>query len=153
MEEMEQADVKALLKQLKLCHLGLSRGGRGYVVPLFYVYDGEYCYFQSHPGLKQEYLAATREACLNAVLYQGPDDWRSVQAFGPVEVLTLTNEIHEAKSALMAIPLPPEPGTFPGGTPRRSDNRVFYWRLKPERIAGMASTKASMRHPAVASSP
>ncbi len=146
MEEMEQADAKGLLRKLKLGHLGLSRGGRCYVIPLFFAYDGENCYFQSHPGLKEEYLAGTREACLNAVMYQGPDDWQSVQALGPVEVLSLSNEIQAAKAALLAIPMPPEPGTFPGGTPRRSENRVFYWRLRPERIAGMASHRARVPH-------
>ncbi len=147
---MEHADAKALLRKLKLGHLGLSRGGRCYVIPLFYAYDGDYCYFQSHPGLKNEYLDATREACLNAILYQGPDEWRSVQAMGPVEVLSLSDEIAAAKSALLAIPLPPEGGTYPGGTPRRSGNRVYYWRLKPERISGMSSTKARIAHHATA---
>jgi len=145
MDEMTPEECRRLLAGRRTCTLGLSKAGRAYVLPLFYAFDGRTCWFQSHPGTKDEYLASTEEACLVVMRVEDEDDWESVQAFGPVEKVTLTDEVRAAKNALLDVPYPPEAGSYPKGTPRRSDQSMYYWKLTPRRIAGRSSRSRLQR--------
>ncbi len=109
-------------------------------MPLFFSFDGDAVYFQCHPGEKDDYLDSTEEACLTVVHMATDDVWESALVFGPVERLTLTDELEAARAALMAVPFPPLHGYLPHGTPKRSDRQVYYLRLQPTRMTGMAST-------------
>lgn len=121
--------------------LSLADKGSAYAIPLFYGYDGDSLFFHSHIGHKDEFIEATEEACLVVMSYESEDAWESVQAFGPVEKLSVLDDIKDAEAALLDVPLPPEFGTFPAGKPRRSESGTYYWRLLPETVHGVRSEK------------
>lgn len=140
MEDLGDGDARALLAASHLGVLCLADGGRSYAVPLYYSFDGDAAYFQCHPGVKDQFMAATREACLVVHHVESKHIWESVQAFGPVERLTLSDDLDAARSALAGTPYPPLAGNYPGGLPRRSEARMYHLRLRPTRISGKAST-------------
>ena len=62
-KDMSQGEMVALLLRGKLGHLGCSRDGHPYVVPMNYAYDGECLFFFTTEGTKTEYIAANHEVC------------------------------------------------------------------------------------------
>lgn len=140
MEDLSPDEAKAILAASRLGVLAFAEGGQSYAVPLYFAHDGTDVYFHCHPGLKDEFLARTEEACLVVMHVESENVWESVQVFGALEKLTLSDDIRAAKNALFAVPFPPAAGSFPGGTPIRTGEAVYYLRLRPTRIAGKAST-------------
>lgn len=138
MEDIPEAEAKELVKASRIGYLGLCADNLAYVLPMFYGYDDEAVYFQCHPGLKDAYIDGTEEACLEIAHYESQHVWESVQVFGPVEKLTLTDDIAAAKNALFQVPFPPAMGSF-RGLPKREDRSMFYMRLTPTRFAGRKS--------------
>lgn len=140
MEDMSVDKAKEVLATSRLGVLAYAEGGLSYAVPLYFGFDGDDVYFHCHPGLKDEFMSRTEEACLVVLHVESENVWESVQVFGPVEKLTLSDDLQTAKSALYSVPFPPAAGSFPGGTPRRMQEGVYYARLRPARIAGKYST-------------
>lgn len=140
METMDEVEVLRLVQDGKLGHLGLAAGGRAYVVPLFYGWDGAAFYFQTPPGLKDEFLHGTEEACFAVTEAATQDDWASVLAFGPVEEVQDVPEQLRAMDALIQVPLPPRPGRTPRGEPRRSAEGMRMFRLRPRHMTGRRSS-------------
>lgn len=139
MQPMAPEDIRAFVAHAWLGHMGLARDGRAYVVPIFYGYlDGTF-YFQSLHGEKEEFLEATREACLNIVSAESEDHWASVMAFGPVARVDNVLEQRRAMDALMRVPLPPRLGQTANGEPRRGGGPLFFWKLTPTRLIGRKS--------------
>lgn len=136
METLTSEETRAVLAQSRLGHLGLAREGRAYVVPIFFAYDGHAIYFESLPGLKDRYLAGTREACLAVTRVASGDRWESVLVFGQVEEVKLTDDLLPAMYALLSVPLPPAPGPSGLGGPRRGEQGARIHRLRPTRISG-----------------
>lgn len=139
MEPLPPERAEAILRQLHFGHLGLARGGDSYVLPLFYGYDGKHVYFHSHPGLKDDYIKGTKEACFLATTIESEDEWESVQVFGPLEKVSIQDEILAAMDALIVVPLPPEYGFSEQGEPLRSGRNMYFWKLTPTRITGVQS--------------
>lgn len=141
MEPLSPERSKDLLRQLHFGYLGLAKGGHSYVLPLFYSYDGKLLYFHSHPGLKDDYAEATKEACFLVNSVESESDWESVQVFGRVQKVTIQDEILAAMNALIVVPLPPEYGFSKQGEPLRTDQNMSFWKLMPTRISGMESRR------------
>lgn len=136
---MDADEAQAVLRESRLGYLGLSHDDDCYVIPVFYAFDGDNLWFHMHPGMKDEFIESTKEACLTVAHYESEHVWESVQAFGPVEKVTLSDERSAAKAALMDVPFPPLPGNYPGGLPVRSQQHMYYLKLEPDRIAGKKS--------------
>lgn len=139
MEDMDQVASIRLLKASRFGDLALCHDDRAYVLPLFFGYDGEAVYFQCHPGTKDEYVDSTQEACLVVTHVESSDVWESVHVFGPIEKVTLTDDIQAAENALFAVPFPPAKGHYPKGKPVRTAQSMYYLKLKPTRIHGRQS--------------
>lgn len=141
MEPMAPEEVRLLLAQARLGHLGLARGGDAYVLPVFFAYDGRHVYFHAHPGMKDDYLAGTDEACLAVTRAESEDVWESVLVFGPVEELTFASDRLAAMDALLAVPEPPLLGTSAHGEPLRSAEGMRFFRLAPAHLTGRKSVR------------
>ncbi len=141
MEPLLPEEARQVLVQCRTATLGLAANGNAYAIPLHFVYDGRYIYFHSHPGEKERFIAATREACLAVVRVEGDDIWESVLVFGPVERLHVADDILAAMHAMMTCPPPPEWGLTKTHEPKRSSRNMFFWRLRPERITGRKSAR------------
>lgn len=144
MQPMGPEDLREFVGQAWLGHMGLAREGRAYVVPIFYAFEGGAFYFHSLPGAKDEFIEATREACLTITHAESEDRWASVMVFGPVEKVTGAQEQARAMEALLRVPLPPALGRTASGQPRRGGAGMFYWKLAPQRMVGRRSEPAAL---------
>lgn len=139
MEAMSKDEILRFLSQARLGHLALADDGAAYAFPIYYAYDGRDFYFHSRPGLKDEFLDATRQACLVVTVATTSDLWESVIAAGKIERISGQAALLAAQDALMRVPLPPEWGYSGPGVPRRSDT-TYFLRLRPAWITGRKST-------------
>jgi hypothetical protein len=85
--------------------IGCHAGGRTYVVPITYVYDGNYVYGHTGPGLKVEMMRANPEVCFEVDAIQDPAHWQSVIAQGHYE--ELIGEAAETAMRLLVNQLTP----------------------------------------------
>lgn len=139
MERMSEDEVKRFVARSRFGQLGLARGGRAYVLPILYGFDGTSFYFHTHPGLKDAYIDMTSEACLTIVRVASEDSWTSVMAFGRLERVVGDTGRLVAYDALMNVPLPPDRGLSPFDEPLRSSAGVEIWRLAVARMSGRKS--------------
>lgn len=126
--------------------LGLAQGGRAYVVPLFYAFDGGHLYFHTHAGQKDAFIDATEEACFTIVRVESTDVWSSVQVFGRLQRVPQTGRERDAAvDALLSIPLPPRWGVSEMGEPAHGEARgMTIYRLPVARVEGRFSRRPEM---------
>jgi uncharacterized protein len=95
-EEMGSTEMHELLRRANYGHLGCSREGHPYVVPIHYVHRSDDFYFFTTEGMKTEYISANPEVCLQVEEVQDPFNWQSVIVTGKVELLTRQEDIERA---------------------------------------------------------
>lgn len=134
MEDLTDDEISLLLEEAQVAHVGLARDGDAYVIPVFVAFDGQQLWFHSRPGLKQDYLEATDEACATVTVVETEQVWASVQVFGPVEPVEIEEDRRRAMEALLERPMPPS-------TDDEEVEELFFWRLTPTRISGRKSVK------------
>ena len=140
MHALAPDQIQDILQASRLGVLALSHDNDSYAIPLYYGYDGDALYFHCHPGVKDEWIETDRRACLVVIHVESENIWESVQVFGAVEKLSLSSDIEKAKSALFTIPFPPAEGYTQSGNPVRTDQDVYYLRLRPDEMTGKGST-------------
>jgi uncharacterized protein len=86
--ELSEQDARALLHAGRLGRLGCCLDGQPYVVPVYYLLEGNHIYMHSLPGRKINWLRANPHGCLQVDELQDEYHWRSVLAFGEYEELT-----------------------------------------------------------------
>lgn len=144
MEPMTDAEVRTMVDGSWFGTLAVARSNRAYAIPIFYGHLDDTFYFHSLPGLKDDYIEATEEACLTIVRAESEDRWASVMALGPVEPVTMEQEKVAAMDALMGVPLPPAEGTTESGAPKRGDTGLIYRKLTPRELHGRKSVPPPM---------
>src|SRR5918912_2732934 len=95
-EEMTRGEMQALLLRSSFGHLGCSRDGHTYVVPMNYAYDGEDLYFLTTEGTKTECISANSEVCFQVEEVTVPARWRSVMVQGRAKRITRQEEVESA---------------------------------------------------------
>ena len=95
-EDMAPAEMHALLQRESFGHLGCARGGRPYVVPMSYAYDGKELYFFTTEGMKTRFIEANPQVCLQVEDVTDSTHWRSVMVIGKAEQLTKAEEMQRA---------------------------------------------------------
>jgi nitroimidazol reductase NimA-like FMN-containing flavoprotein (pyridoxamine 5'-phosphate oxidase superfamily) len=95
-EDMAPAEMHALLQRESYGHLGCSRDGRPYVVPMQYAYDGKELYFFTTEGMKTQFIEANPKVCLQVEEITDSTHWRSVMVIGQAEQLTKADELQRA---------------------------------------------------------
>src|SRR3569832_759118 len=95
-KEMSRPEIAALLRRRKTGHLGCSRDGHPYVVPMNYAFDGECLFFFTTEGTKTEFIAANREVCFQVEEVTNESRWLSVMLFGRAERVTRPEETERA---------------------------------------------------------
>jgi uncharacterized protein len=95
-EDMPPAEMHALLQRESYGHLGCSRDGRPYVVPMQYAYDGKELYFFTTEGMKTQFIEANPKVCLQVEEITDSTHWRSVMVIGQAEELTNAEETQRA---------------------------------------------------------
>jgi nitroimidazol reductase NimA-like FMN-containing flavoprotein (pyridoxamine 5'-phosphate oxidase superfamily) len=101
-QDMTAEEMKMLLYAKEFGHLGCSFDGRPYVVPMHYVFNGEFIYFLTTEGQKTEYMTANDEVCFQVEDILKRDDWRSVIVIGHAERITHPEEKERAMQIITA---------------------------------------------------
>jgi uncharacterized protein len=136
-EDMAPAEMHALLQRESYGHLGCSREGRPYVVPMDYAYDGKELYFFTTEGMKTQFIEANPKVCLQVEEITDRTHWRSVMVIGQAEQLTNAEETQRAMKLITE--------RNPALTPAISATQLDTWgravdialyRIRPELIDG-----------------
>jgi uncharacterized protein len=85
---LRSAEITRVLKEGTVGRIGTSSGGRTYVVPVTYVYDGNSVYGHSTLGQKIRMMRANPSVCFQVDDIRGLANWRSVIAQGTYEELS-----------------------------------------------------------------
>ena len=136
-EEMSQGEIRALLLRHKFGHLGCSRDGRPYVVPMNYSYDSQDLYFFTTEGMKTEFIEANPQVCFQVEEIGDARNWRSCMVTGRAERITRVDDLERA----MQIITENNPSLTPAINRTELDswgrsNTVAVYRLRPEIIDG-----------------
>src|SRR6266704_3880208 len=100
-EDMSPAEMHALLRRESFGHLGCSREGRPYVVPMHYAYDGKELYFFTTEGMKTQFMNGNPQVCLQVEEITDTSHWRSVMVIGRAEKLTNRDEMERAMKQIV----------------------------------------------------
>lgn len=88
--------MQALLLRVEYGHLGCTRDGHPYVVPMHYAYDGQNLYFFTTDGTKTEFIAANHEVCFQVEEVTDSSNWCSVMVIGEAQRLAKPDEMERA---------------------------------------------------------
>lgn len=94
--ELTREQIEHLLHSEVVGRIGCHAEGRTYVVPVNYVYDGEFLYGHAADGMKLRMMRANPEVCFQVDHRTGLSDWQSVIAWGTFAEL----QGHEATRAM-----------------------------------------------------
>jgi nitroimidazol reductase NimA-like FMN-containing flavoprotein (pyridoxamine 5'-phosphate oxidase superfamily) len=84
---LNMRQIDQVLRSGVVGHLGCFDDGRAYVVPMSYVYDGEYIYGHAIEGLKLRMLRANPQVCFQVDHIENLANWVSVIVWGEFEEL------------------------------------------------------------------
>jgi hypothetical protein len=84
---LSQAEIEQLLQTEVVARLGCHAGGRTYIVPVTYAYDGEGLLIQSADGQKLRMMYQNPWVCVEVDHIENLANWRSVIAWGRFEEL------------------------------------------------------------------
>jgi|ERR1044072_2419978 nitroimidazol reductase NimA-like FMN-containing flavoprotein (pyridoxamine 5'-phosphate oxidase superfamily) len=142
-EDMSPAEMHALLQRESFGHLGCSRDGRPYVVPMNYAYDGKELYFFTTEGMKTHFIRSNPQVCLQVEEIIDSAQWRSVMVVGRATELTLAEEMQRA----MKLITERNPSLTPAISATEVDSLgravdIALYRITPEIIDGRQTAPA-----------
>lgn len=85
--KLTSPEIEGLLRKEVIGRLGCSDGKMVYVVPISYVYDGQYVYCHTHEGLKVQIMRQHPAVCFEVDHLHNMGNWQSVVAHGAFEEL------------------------------------------------------------------
>jgi nitroimidazol reductase NimA-like FMN-containing flavoprotein (pyridoxamine 5'-phosphate oxidase superfamily) len=117
---MTATEMGELLQRVGFGHLGCTRDGHPYVVPMHYGYDHEHLYFLTTEGTKTDYFKANAEVCFQVEEVADNEHWRSVMVIGKAEKLYQPDEMARALQLIAEH--------NPSLTPALSQTKLGAWR-------------------------
>jgi uncharacterized protein len=107
-----ESDKEAVIREARICRLGLCEGGQPYIVPLSFGYRDRTLYFHGAPeGRKMEILRSNPRVCfefdVDAVIVEGQEacrwgmKYRSVIGFGRAVLVESPEEKRDALAIIM----------------------------------------------------
>jgi len=85
--DLNETEIKNILTSQVFGRLACTNGLNPYIVPLTYVYDGEYIYGQTIKGKKLSILRKNPNVCFEVDVQTDMFNWSSVLVFGKFEEL------------------------------------------------------------------
>jgi len=136
-EDMSKGEMTALLLRVGFGHMGCTRDGHPYVVPMHYAYDGNELYFFTTEGTKTEFIAANHEVCFQVEEITSPSNWRSVMLIGEALKVSKPEETERAMQLISERnpTLTPALNKTEIGAWHRL-NRIAIYRVRPSAIYG-----------------
>jgi len=100
-------EIENVLLHQYVGRLGCTAGGRTYIVPISYAYDGKYLYFHATgEGAKIQMMRKNPEVCFQTDVMENMASWKSVICWGSFEEVTDEQERTEALKVLLGRELP-----------------------------------------------
>ena len=145
-EDIPSEEARALLRRVGFGHLGCTRDGNPYVVPMHYGYDGQDLYFLTTEGTKTEIIAANSKVCFQVEEVTDATRWQSVMVMGRARRLTARDEVEHAMQFITDHnpTLTPALNQTDIGAWHRLNNIVIY-RVSPEDICGRRTAPSASR--------
>ncbi len=88
LRQLTNEEIEEVLRNNLLGRIGCSNGKRIYVVPVNYVYDGQYIFAHSREGLKIDMMRDNPDVCFEVDEVQSFTNWRSVVLWGVYQELS-----------------------------------------------------------------
>jgi nitroimidazol reductase NimA-like FMN-containing flavoprotein (pyridoxamine 5'-phosphate oxidase superfamily) len=85
--KLNKEQIESLLKQEVTGRIGCHAGGKTYVVPITYVYDGTFIICHTRAGLKVELMRNNPQVCFEIDKMENMTNWESVIIQGVYEEL------------------------------------------------------------------
>ena len=137
MKMLSDDEARKVLQSASVVRLGCIVNGEPYVVPINCLFEDDYLYSHSLPGLKISGLRENPRACVQMDEIESDLHWRSAIAFGKFEEVTKSDERAEILAKLLR--------SFPMLTPVESaialdglSQEVIVFRIKIERVTGVS---------------
>lgn len=126
---LAEDEIDSLLQQELIGRLGLHDGGRTYVVPIGYVYDGTSLYSHTYDGEKLRMLRANPNICFEVDHITKLALWRSAIVWGTFE--ELSGDLATGAMNMLAVRLRSEtPGETAGPVGPRGKERGVAFRIR-----------------------
>ena len=136
-------ETENLVRKEVLGRLACGQGDNIYVVPISYVYDGEYIYCHTREGLKIDIMRKQPKVCFEVDHLQNMASWQSAVITGTFEELTNPEERSQALKKLheRILPMPSSQTTHLSPEwpfPPEELNKIpgITFRIRPEKITG-----------------
>jgi nitroimidazol reductase NimA-like FMN-containing flavoprotein (pyridoxamine 5'-phosphate oxidase superfamily) len=132
-------EARELLSAERVGRLGCIAEGDPYVVPVNYVYDGEFAIIHSLPGRKIVAMRLNPRVCLQVDKIESNFGWRSVIVFGSYEEVTNRAD----RSQTLELLLKRFPELTPVETLIAEDAMApspIVFRIRIERMTGVGQT-------------
>ncbi len=104
--ELKPQETEFLLESQIVGRLACFADGMGYIVPMSYVYDGEYIYAHAKEGMKVEMMRKNPKVCFQTDKMLDMANWQSAIVWGEYEELKSQEERVQALKKLMDRVLP-----------------------------------------------
>ena len=138
--ELNDEQTRELLRNGRIARLGCCTDGEPYIVPVSYLYDGEFMLVHSLPGRKITMMRENPRVCLQVDEITDDFDWRSVLVFGRYEEITDRSEC----SRIISLLLTRYPRLTPVETFILEDSTApapIIFRIRIERLTGICEGK------------
>jgi uncharacterized protein len=103
---LRENEIEDLLRTQIIGRIGCHAFGMTYVVPISYVYDGEFVYAHTTEGLKVNMMRQNRQLCFQVDDTKDLANWKSVISWGQFEELTDRSQKEIALAKLSERKLP-----------------------------------------------
>jgi uncharacterized protein len=139
--EMTNAECLSELAGASYGRLACALDGQPYIVPIYFVLEGEIAYSFALPGQKIEWMRGNPRVCLEIDTVTGGGDWTSVVALGRFKELSDTPEDEPERAHALELlqrrPMWWQPGATSAESvdEKRSHEPIFY-RITFERLTG-----------------
>lgn len=142
--ELKETEIDQLLKQQVIGRIGCYADGSIYIVPVNYVYDGNFIYCHSAIGKKIEMMRKNPEVCFEVEDIHSIFRWKSVIVSGRFEEITDIEEKQQAMQGLIhrIMPLSYKPDDHPSHGIAEKDSDIgtqvelIIYRIKVEKKTG-----------------
>jgi nitroimidazol reductase NimA-like FMN-containing flavoprotein (pyridoxamine 5'-phosphate oxidase superfamily) len=103
---LDEEAIEAVLHHQFIGRIGCHVNDLTYVVPVSYVYDGDYVYGHAEEGMKINMMRLNPKVCFEVDMMENMAQWQSVITWGSFEEVTDKNEREEALKKLLNRELP-----------------------------------------------
>ncbi len=142
--ELKEIEMDGLLKEQVMGRIACYADGSIYIVPVNYVYDGDFIYCHSAMGKKIEMMRKNPAVCFEVDEVTNTFRWKSVIVWGQFEEITGIEEKQQAMQSLIhrIMPFSEKASDHPshGITANESDIgtevELIIYRIKVEKKTG-----------------